>query len=378
MTDDNTTNIHGDLNIRGDFVGRDKKVTIINQSASPRTSNLLPPLPGLVVGREPALLELKKRLSTPINGGASVQVVTAMRGWPGVGKTTLAAWLAYDEEIKTRFPDGVLWASLGTTPNLLSELAAWGRALNSEFLQQARDIKQAQDILSGLLQDKQMLLIIDDVWKAAHAAPFLVGGKGCATLVTTRLNDLSRELVPPDQVYILPVLDADSALELLGKLAPQVLTNHPTQARELVEALEGLPLAIQVAGRLLQSELSSGFSVTDLISELKQGSMILESDVPLDRRDLVNDTTPTVAALLLTSLDKLDEETKECYGYLGAFAPQPATFDLEAMRFVWDVEDARPIVRILVDRGLLEYIPDLQRYQMHALLVTLAKTLLTD
>lgn len=378
MTDDNTTNIHGDLNISGDFIGRDKNITIINQSASPRTSNLLPPLPGLVVGREHALLELKKRLSTPINGGASVQVVTAMRGWPGVGKTTLAAWLAYDEEIKTRFPDGVLWASLGTTPNLLSELAAWGRALNSEFLQQARDIKQAQDILSGLLQDKQMLLIIDDVWNAAHAAPFLVGGKGCATLVTTRLNDLSRELVPPDQVYILPVLDADAALELLGKLAPQVLTNHPTQARELVEALEGLPLAIQVAGRLLQSELSSGFGVTDLISELKQGSMILEADVPLDRRDLVNDTTPTVAALLLTSLDKLDEETKECYGYLGAFAPQPATFDLEAMRFVWDLEDARPIVKILVDRGLLEYIPDLQRYQMHALLVTLAKTLLTD
>lgn len=376
--EENTTNIQGDLNVSGDFVGRDKNVTIIHPPASSQPSSLLPPLPGLVVGRESALLELKRRLSMPVHGATSVQVVTAMRGWPGVGKTTLAAWLAHDEEFKTRFPDGVLWASLGTSPNLLSELAAWGRVLNSESLQQARDIKQAQGILSGLLQDKQMLLIVDDVWEVVHASPFLVGGKGCATLVTTRLNDLSRELVPPDQIYILPVLDAEFALELLGKLAPQVLTDQPTQARELVEALEGLPLAIQVAGRLLQSELSSGFGVKELISELKQGSSILEANAPPDRRDLVNDTTPTVAALLLTSLDKLDDETREYYGYLGAFAPQPATFDLEAMRFVWDVEDARPTVRILVDRGLLEYIPEVKRYQMHALLVTLAKTLLTD
>lgn len=378
MTEENTTNIEGDLNISGDFVGRDKHVTIINQSAAPRTSSLLPPLPSLVVGRESALLELKQRLFNPVKDGISVQVITAMRGWPGVGKTTLAAWLAHDPEIKTRFPDGVLWASVGTTPNLLSELAAWGRALKSESLQQARDIKQARDILAGLLQDKQMLLIVDDVWEATHAAPFLVGSQGCATLVTTRLNDLSRELVPPDQIYILPVLDVESALELLGKLSPQVLSAHPIEARELVQALEGLPLAIQVAGRLLQSEISSGFGVQELMRELKQGSNILEADVPPDRRDLVNDTTPTVAALLLTSLEKLGEDVREYYGYLGAFAPQPATFDIEAMRFVWDVEDARPIVRILVDRGLLEYIPDLQRYQMHALLVTLAKTLLTD
>lgn len=378
MSEDNTTNIPGDLNISGDFVGRDKHVTIINQSASARTSSLLPPLPGLVVGRENALLELKRRLSTPVNGKSTVQVITAMRGWPGVGKTTLAAWLAHDEEIKTRFPDGVLWISLGTTPNLLSELAAWGQALNSESLQQTRDLKQARDLLSGILRDKRMLLIVDDVWEAAHAAPFLVGGKDCATLVTTRLNDLSRELVPPEQVYILPVLDSESALELLGRLVPQILANHPTEAREVVEALEGLPLAIQVAGRLLQSELSSGFGIKELINELKQGSSILEANVPPDRRDLVNDTTPIVAALLLTSLDKLNEETREYYGYLGAFAPQPATFDLEAMLFVWDVEDAHPIVRELVNRGLLEYIPETKRYQMHALLVTLAKTLLTD
>lgn len=111
MTEDNTTNVQGDLNVSGDFVGRDKNVTIINQSASTRTSSLLPPLPSLVIGRESALTELKERLSNSKEGN-SVQVITAMRGWPGVGKTTLAAWLAHNDEIQARFPDGVLWASL--------------------------------------------------------------------------------------------------------------------------------------------------------------------------------------------------------------------------------------------------------------------------
>ena len=378
MSEDNTTNIQGDMHIEGDFIGRDKNVTIIHQPASPSTSSLLPPLPSLIVGRDQALVELKMRLSALPEIGASVQVVTAMRGWPGVGKTTLAAWLAHDPEIQKTFPDGVLWVSLGTAPNLLSELSSWGRALKSESLQNARDLKQARELLAGLLQDKHMLLILDDVWEAEHAAPFLTGGRGCATLITTRLNDIARELVLPDQIYVLPVLTVESALELLGKLAPKVVQEHPTEARELMEALEGLPLAIQVAGRLLQSELASGFGVRELMNELQKGAALLKANVPLDRRDLVNETTPTVAALLFTSLEKLDDQIREDYAYLGVFAPQPATFDLDAMAFVWEVEDPRPIVRTLVDRGLLEYISEIQRYQMHALLVMLAKTLLID
>lgn len=377
--EDPAARIHGDVHTEGgDFVGRDKHVTIVQQVPAPRTLSLLPPLPSLVVGREQALAELKSRLSSAPQGGASVQVITAMRGWPGVGKTTLAAWLAHDPQLSQTFPDGVLWASLGTTPNLLSELAAWGRALGSDALQNARDLQQARDLLAGLLRERRMLLILDDVWEVGHAAPFLVGGRNCATLVTTRLNELSRELVPPDQVYILPVLTVDSALELLGKLAPHVLEEHPSEARGLVEALEGLPLALQVAGRLLQSEVASGFGVRELMADLKKGAALLEANVPPDRRDLVSETTPSVAALLLTSLEKLDEPTRACYAYLGVFAPQPATFDLEAMKFMWDTQDPHPTVRTLVDRGLLEFIQETHRYQMHALLVMLAKTLLTD
>jgi hypothetical protein len=80
--------------------------------------------------------------------------------------------------------------------------------------------------------------------------------------------------------------------------------------------------------------------------------------------------------LLQKSTDHLDSHTRECLAYLGAFAPKPATFDLADMKEVWEVDDPAPTARILIDRGLLEPVGS-GRFQMHALLVTHARSLLT-
>ena len=89
-----------------------------------------PPPPLLIVGRDEALRELKGRL-----GGEKRHLLTVVRGWPGVGKTTLAAAFANDPDVVTTFPDGVLWASLGKQPDLISELGSWGRAFGVDDIQ---------------------------------------------------------------------------------------------------------------------------------------------------------------------------------------------------------------------------------------------------
>jgi hypothetical protein len=172
-------------------------------------------------------------------------------------------------------------------------------------------------------------------------------------------------------------LTEDKALELLHALAPTVVSAHPNESRELVKELEGLPLAIQVAGHMLNVEASYGFGVTDLIGKLREGAKLLEAKAPTDRTDLANETTPTIAVLLQRSTDRLDQLTRDCFAYLGAFASKPATFDLAAMKAVWQVEDPKPIARTLVDRGLLEPVPTLGRFQMHVVLVMHARSLLT-
>ena len=41
-----------------------------------------------------------------------------------------------------------------------------------------------------LLADRELLIVIDDAWDAAHVRPFLQGGERCARLITTRIVDV--------------------------------------------------------------------------------------------------------------------------------------------------------------------------------------------
>jgi hypothetical protein len=337
-----------------------------------------PPRPPLVLGREEALRDIKSRLnSVSQSSKASIQVITAVRGWPGVGKTTLAALLAHDPEMETAFPHGVLWISLGKEPSILSLLAAWGRELGTNDLMNAQSIAEASAQLTALLRDKQMLLIIDDVWEAEHAKAFMVGGRGCAMLFTTRSKTVAQTLAPTaNDVYKLPVLSEEAAIEIISRLAPSVIATYPEACKELVQELDYLPLALQVAGHLLNTEAEYGFDVTNLLTELREGARLLEEKAPVDLTDLEKETTPTIAALLRKSTDHLDQHTCDCFAYLGVFAPEPASFDLNALKFVWQVEDPAPVVRELVKRGLLEPAGS-ERFQMHAVLVMHARSYLT-
>jgi len=325
-----------------------------------------PLLPSLLRGREEALCDLKGRLireeKTP------GQVLTVMRGWPGVGKTTLATALAHDSDMGAAFPDGVLWVSLGTAPDVLSLLVAWGRQMDFDMAD-ARSVEEASHRLAAVLRSKKMLLIVDDVWQPEQGRSFLVGGPGCATLLTTRDGGVAQALAPTaSDIYLLPVLEEKAALEVLCALAPVVFARHTEECRELCRELEALPLALQVAGRLLNAGATFGLGVTLLLAELRTGAAILKAKAPADRGDLANQTTPTVAVLFARSTDRLSDDDRRYFALLAPFVPKPATFSLKALKLVWDMPDPEPVLEP-VGEG---------RFWMHALLVIHALSLLQD
>jgi DNA-binding SARP family transcriptional activator len=351
-------------------------------SAVENTSGTLPPLPTLIIGREDTLTRLKARLGIGSNGNQgsngkqAMRPLTVIQGWPGVGKSTTVAMLAHDADIPHAFPDGVLWASLGETPDLLAQLLAWAKALNVVDSREAPTLDALVSRLTAILRDRRMLLILDDVWQVEHAAPFRVGGQHCTLVMTSRLNDVAEALAPtPSDVFRLSVLSGEQGLQLLATLAPQAVEEYDEQSRELVRDLEGLPLAIQVAGRLLHIESRLGWGVGELLNELRDGTNLLMAQAPGDMVGPWHDTTPSVAALLRRSTDALDDETRQRFADMGLFVPKPATFDLAAIATLWEVADPKPTVRILVNRGLLEPLSG-GRFQMHALLVLHARSLL--
>lgn len=340
----------------------------------------LPVLPNIFLGREDDLSILKERLGIGQAGKETInmQVLTAVRGWPGIGKTAMATVLGNDSDIAAAFSDGVLWASLGQIPNLLSSLATWGRALGTEDLLRVPTLKEATQMLAALLRKKNMLLVVDDVWETEHVIPFQQArGESCALLITTRVPKVVEGLSLPDNaIYNLPPLTEERALELLGILAPQVVKECPNECLTLVRDIECLPLALHVAGRLLNSESKKGWGVIDLLKELGEGAALIKAKAPADLMDFEKQTIPTVAALLQKSTERLDDYTRDCFAFLAPFAPKPATFDLEAMEAAWLVDDPKPIARVLIDYGLLE--PVGGRFQMHALLLAHARSLLTE
>lgn len=331
------------------------------------------PLPALLVGRDRDLGSLKERVGV---GAGTMRPLTVVRGWPGVGKTTLLAALAYDREVEAAYPDGVLWASVGEEPEPVDELAQWAGRLGLS-LGTVSTLDEAMAGMRAVLADKRALLIVDDVWEADAAQPFRVGGPRCATLYTTRFPAVARSIaVTPEDVYVLDRLSDDDGVSLLGRLAPAVVQGYPGQCRQLVADLEGLPLALRVAGRLLERDNSAGFDVEDLFSALGSEAALIGETAPEDRFDSRKGTTPTIDLLLSKSVDRLDRAAQECFVALGAFAPKPATFDLDALRAVWMTSDPRPTALELVDSGLLEPIPSQGRFWMHAILVMYAMALL--
>jgi len=348
---------------------------LVREGIFPTPPGIAPPFPALVfIGRENDLHEVKRRLG--LTGDQSGNGITVVRGWPGVGKTTLVGVIGRDPDVVKTFTEGVLWTSLNQQPNLLSVLAAWGRALGTDDLLRVPTLGEATQRLAALLQRKKMLLIVDDVWNEADAAPFLQArGSGCALLITTRLNSVADALAPkPEAIFKLPVLTEENALKLMGILVPSVVKQHQDECGKLVRALECLPLALHVAGRLLKSEERLGWGVADLLKDIQEGAKkITPEQAPVDRAE--DGTIPTVSALLQKSTDLLDEQTRDCFAFLGPFAPKPATFDEAAMKAVWQMADPKPVIRKLVNHGLLESVGS-GRFQMHALLVQHALSLL--
>lgn len=329
--------------------------------------SLKPTAPSLVVGRDADLGAVLDLLRPAPHG-------VVVRGWPGVGKTTFIAWLAYEPAVTQEFADGVLLARLGHRPNPAGELRRWCRALSLTDIPEAATVAELVERVADELDGRRVLLIVDDVWAVDDVAPFLMlGGGGSTVLATTRLPGIAAETVEPRHVYVLDVLSQQASLDLIAAVAPTAFAADIAACTTIVVELEGLPLALRIAAVLLERDAVLGVPLDGVVRALIDTEMLLAEQAPADRYDLSTGSVPTVGSIVALSIESLQPEDQLRFAYLAAVAPKPATFGLDALRTLWDTDEPLPTVRTLVARGLLEPVTATGRLQVHSVLVAEAR-----
>ena len=161
--------IFTNVSVGGNLTIGDVTVTNITQMAQrpPLWANV-PRLPVRFVGRDALVDELVRLL----RGGAPS---VAVHGLPGVGKSALAVVLAHHPDLLAHFSDGVLWAGLGPTPDVMSALAAWGDALGVDVTDKPTPELRSQAVGNAIGQQR-LLLVIDDAWQIEPAQLLRCGG----------------------------------------------------------------------------------------------------------------------------------------------------------------------------------------------------------
>ena len=188
--------------------------------------------------------------------GRQSSAVTAT-GMGGVGKTMTAAALVRDPEVRSAF-DKICWVSIGQESDTLTLQQTLYRQLVRRVLPESArtDTLLALEELKEAVKDVAVLLVLDDVWLAAHVTPlnFVDGSNGrSAVVVTTRV----RSLLDGAAEVQCSTLSAEASLELLLRAGgcEHLLTKPPGAALEAVELCGRLPLGERFSALALTTSL---------------------------------------------------------------------------------------------------------------------------
>ncbi len=262
-----------------------------------------------------------------------VAITAALRGAGGYGKTTMAQALCQDERIQQAFDDGILWVTLGEHPgNLVGKVEDLIYLLHQER-PGFTDTVAAAARLAELLGDRDILLVVDDVWDGMHLKPFLQGGKRCARLVTTRNEDV---LPANAQSQVVDAMQPGEAVQLLSfGLQTDAFTATDMQAlRALVARLGEWALLLKLANGVLRDRVDRGEALANALAYLNKA---------LDRRGLTafdaenaQARNVAVSATLRVSFEFLHTEQYTRYQELAVF-PEDVNIPLETLHKLWSV-----------------------------------------
>ena len=326
-----------------------------------RVPFMSPQLPENYVARPVEIDELLEYFLDDLHENPTATSV-ALLGGGGFGKTTLATALCHDDRVINAYDEGILWVSLGKSPDLLAEVTKVYRAISGDersFI----DVDEASHHLAERLAKWDFCLVIDDVWQIDHLAPFMRGDDHCARLITTRNFEVARQA---NHRLSIEQMQAEEAVQLLmGNLGKTV--HYVTPFEKLAERLGGHPLMLALACDAMDQRMERGDDLAKALTWVNKA---------LDRRGMEafdsTDTTQRNRAISRTidmSVELLTERERTQYFQLAIF-PEDEAVPLNATCMLWNLDefDAEALLERLFDLSLLKFDIRAGEFSLHDVL----------
>ncbi|RSN60672.1 hypothetical protein DMH01_15395 [Amycolatopsis sp. WAC 04182] len=219
-----------------------------DNAAVPDISLIPAQLPRLATGFCGRVAELRQ-LDQVLRLGDGPRLV-AVVGAAGVGKTSLVTH--WSQLRRDRFPDGQIYADLGSEHELPLILARFLRALGIPQQRIPHEFAEATALYRSVLASKKVICVLDNVTDVSQIRPLLPTGTTCAALIISRhrLDELAA--VEGAERITLDVLSMRDAVTVLSKtIGAERVQAEPEAVRALANACARLPLALRITGAQL-------------------------------------------------------------------------------------------------------------------------------
>ena len=179
-----------------------------------------------------------------------------------------------------------------------------------------------------------MLLVVDDVWNAAHADWFRVGGVGCRVLVTTR-----EARIEGAEVYPLALMSEEEAIDLVRrKLGRSWKVADEGEVRSFAKVLGYLPLALDLAANQVRDGLSWGELRSEFEVERRAVALeILDAAEAWERLSEEEQRKYSLRACFNLSLKRLSAVQLRQFAWLGVL-PEDVDLSGTIAEVLWDVK----------------------------------------
>ncbi|KUO20697.1 hypothetical protein AQJ91_12270 [Streptomyces dysideae] len=310
------------------------------------------------VGREAELEAISRSLT---DRALCETNLVSLVGMPGVGKTSLAVrWAVQNAEC---FPDGIYFlgsrVAWGSSPMISKRpLIAMLRLLGIP-VEPVWSCSTMQAVLREAIQNRQMLVILDDVPSAAAVRSVLPALGTASVLVTSRRRMDGLVATHGVRQFVVPTLQRDESAQLVAMMGlGEEAEAHRGVAERIIKGCAGHPLALRIAS-------VASFHCPDLFRHCDVGTLVMcEEDY-------------TLRSLFQHEYSRLPAEAADLFRYLAENGGKSLTVDEISTGFGVPESEVAHGLGLLHNCGFVQWVGH-GAYETHCIARAFARTLVAD